>query len=171
MSYWQNNSGAEQFSWRSVPEFATQLGRKGCVHLYSNGLPLDALGIFQVIQDMQLSEQEKITLSFDVVGREGNDSGLMVIINNHLFDVRQIIPVSSIRTYSQFTKTSLERKALTFTIPKACDAINVIIIFHGGITGDVVLTDFMLERGLVATSHQEAPSDIADRISVKADQA
>ncbi|HFI0958566.1 TPA: hypothetical protein ACGOYP_002125, partial [Streptococcus suis] len=84
---------------------------------------------------MQLSEQEKITLSFDVVGREGNDSGLMVIINNHLFDVRQIIPVSSIRTYSQFTKTSLERKALTFTIPKACDAINVIIIFHGGITG------------------------------------
>ncbi|HEM5313399.1 TPA: phage tail protein, partial [Streptococcus suis] len=171
VSYWQNNSGAEQFSWRSVPEFATQLGRKGCVHLYSNGLPLDALGIFQVIQDMQLSEQEKITLSFDVVGREGNDSGLMVIINNHLFDVRQIIPVSSIRTYSQFTKTSLERKALTFTIPKACDAINVIIIFHGGITGDVVLTDFMLERGLVATSHQEAPSDIADRISVKADQA
>ncbi|HFI0902330.1 TPA: phage tail spike protein [Streptococcus suis] len=171
VSYWQNNSGAEQFSWRSVPEFATQLGRKGCVHLYSNGLPLDALGIFQVIQDMQLSEQEKITLSFDVVGREGNDSGLMVIINNHLFDVRQIIPVSSIRTYSQFTKTSLERKALTFTIPKACDAINVIIIFHGGITGDVVLTDFMLERGLVATSHQESPSDIADRIGVKADQA
>ncbi|HEL2203544.1 TPA: phage tail protein [Streptococcus suis] len=171
VSYWQNNSGAEQFSWRSVPEFATQLGRKGCIHLYSNGLPLDALGIFQVIQDMQLSEQEKITLSFDVVGREGNDSGLMVIINNHLFDVRQIIPVSSIRTYSQFTKTSLERKALTFTIPKACDAINVIIIFHGGITGDVVLTDFMLERGLVATSHQESPSDIADRIGVKADQA
>lgn len=171
VSYWQNNSGAEQFSWRSVPEFATQLGRKGCVHLYSNGLPLDALGIFQVIQDMQLSEQEKITLSFDVVGREGNDSGLIVIINNHLFDVRQIIPVSSIRTYSQFTKTSLERKALTFTIPKACDAINVIIIFHGGITGDVVLTDFMLERGLVATSHQESPSDIADRIGVKADQA
>ncbi|HHT7641975.1 TPA: phage tail spike protein [Streptococcus suis] len=171
VSYWQNNSGAEQFSWRSVPEFATQLGRKGCVHLYSNGLPLDALGIFQVIQDMQLSEQEKITLSFDVVGREGNDSRLIVIINNHLFDVRQIIPVSSIRTYSQFTKTSLERKALTFTIPKACDAINVIIIFHGGITGDVVLTDFMLERGLVATSHQESPSDIADRIGVKADQA
>ncbi|HEM5175188.1 TPA: phage tail protein [Streptococcus suis] len=171
VSYWQNNSGAEQFSWRSVPEFATQLGRKGCIHLYSNDLPLDALGIFQVIQDMQLSEQEKITLSFDVVGREGNDSGLMVIINNHLFDVRQIIPVSSIRTYSQFTKTSLERKALTFTIPKACDAINVIIIFHGGITGDVVLTDFMLERGLVATSHQESPSDIADRIGVKADQA
>ncbi|HFR3590629.1 hypothetical protein HCC71_09030 [Streptococcus suis] len=171
VSYWQNNSGAEQFSWRSVPEFATQLGRKGCIHLYSNGLPLDALGIFQVIQDMQLSEQEKITLSFDVVGREGNDSGLMVIINNHLFDVRQIIPVSSIRTYSQFTKTSLERKALTFTIPKACDAINVIIIFHGGITGDVVLTDLMLERGLVATSHQESPSDIADRIGVKADQA
>lgn len=171
VSYWQNNSGAEQFSWRSVPEFATQLGRKGCVHLYSNGLPLDALGIFQVIQDMQLSEQEKITLSFDVVGREGNDSGLMVIINNHLFDVRQIIPVSSIRTYSQFTKTSLERKALTFTIPKACDAISVIIIFHGGITGDVVLTDLMLERGLVATSHQESPSDIADRIGVKADQA
>ncbi|NQO28159.1 hypothetical protein HO976_07250 [Streptococcus suis] len=171
VSYWQNNSGAEQFSWRSVPEFATQLGRKGCIHLYSNGLPLDALGIFQVIQDMQLSEQEKITLSFDVVGREGNDSGLMVIINNHLFDVRQIIPVSSIRTYSQFTKTSFERKALTFTIPKACDAINVIIIFHGGITGDVVLTDFMLERGLVATSHQESPSDIADRIGVKADQA
>ncbi|HEL1986613.1 TPA: hypothetical protein TY283_002015, partial [Streptococcus suis] len=61
VSYWQNNSGAEQFSWRSVPEFATQLGRKGCIHLYSNGLPLDALGIFQVIQDMQLSEQEKIT--------------------------------------------------------------------------------------------------------------
>ncbi|HFI0949659.1 TPA: phage tail spike protein, partial [Streptococcus suis] len=30
VSYWQNNSGAEQFSWRSVPEFATQLGRKGC---------------------------------------------------------------------------------------------------------------------------------------------
>ncbi len=171
VSYWQNNSGAEQFSWRSVPEFATQLGRKGCIHLYSNGLPLDSLGIFQVIQDMQLSEQEKITLSFDVVGREGNDSGLMVIINNHLFDVRQIIPVSSIRTYSQFTKTSLERKALTFTIPKACDAINVIIIFHGGITGDVVLTDLMLERGLVATSHQESPSDIADRIGVKADQA
>ncbi|HFI0587239.1 TPA: hypothetical protein ACGO00_001420 [Streptococcus suis] len=171
VSYWQNNSGAEQFSWRSVPEFATQLGRKGCIHLYSNGLPLDALGIFQVIQDMQLSEQEKITLSFDVVGREGNDSGLMVIINNHLFDVRQIIPASSIRTYSQFTKTSLERKALTFTIPKACDAINVIIIFHGGITGDVVLTDLMLERGLVATSHQESPSDIADRIGVKADQA
>lgn len=171
VSYWQNNSGAEQFSWRSVPEFATQLGRKGCIHLYSNGLPLDSLGIFQVIQDMQLSEQEKITLSFDVVGREGNDRGLMVIINNHLFDVRQIIPVSSIRTYSQFTKTSLERKALTFTIPKACDAINVIIIFHGGITGDVVLTDFMLERGVVATSHQESPSDIADRIGVKADQA
>ncbi|MDW8720771.1 phage tail spike protein [Streptococcus suis] len=171
VSYWQNNSGAEQFSWRSVPEFATQLGRKGCIHLYSNGLPLDSLGIFQVIQDMQLSEQEKITLSFDVVGREGNDSGLMVIINNHLFDVRQIIPVSSIRTYSQFTKTSLERKALTFTIPKACDAINVIIIFHGGITGDVILTDLMLERGVVATSHQESPSDIADRIGVKADQA
>ncbi|HEP1833990.1 TPA: phage tail protein [Streptococcus suis] len=171
VSYWQNNSGAEQFSWRSVPEFATQLGRKGCIHLYSKGLPLDSLGIFQVIQDMQLSEQEKITLSFDVVGREGNDSGLMVIINNHLFDVRQIIPVSSIRTYSQFTKTSLERKALTFTIPKACDAISVIIIFHGGITGDVVLTDFMLERGLVATSHQESPSDIEDRIGVKADQA
>lgn len=171
VSYWQNNSGAEQFSWRSVPEFATQLGRKGCIHLYSNGLPLDSLGIFQVIQDMQLSEQEKITLSFDVVGREGNDSGLMVIINNHLFDVRQIIPASSIRTYSQFTKTSLERKALTFTIPKACDAISVIIIFHGGITGDVVLTDLMLERGLVATSHQESPSDIADRIGVKADQA
>lgn len=171
VSYWQNNSGAEQFSWRSVPEFATQLGRKGCIHLYSNGLPLDALGIFQVIQDMQLSEQEKITLSFDVVGREGNDSGLMVIINNHLFDVRQIIPASSIRTYSKFTKTSLERKALTFTIPKACDAISVIIIFHGGITGDVVLTDLMLERGLVATSHQESPSDIADRIGVKADQA
>ncbi|WP_254610728.1 phage tail spike protein [Streptococcus suis] len=171
VSYWQNNSGAEQFSWRSVPEFATQLGRKGCIHLYSNGLPLDSLGIFQVIQDMQLSEQEKITLSFDVVGREGNDSGLMVIINNHLFDVRQIIPVSSIRTYSQFTKTSLERKALTFTIPKACDAISVIIIFHGGITGDVILTDLMLERGGVATSHQESPSDIADRIGVKADQA
>lgn len=171
VSYWQNNSGAEQFSWRSVPEFATQLGRKGCIHLYSNGLPLDSLGIFQVIQDMQLSEQEKITLSFDVVGREGNDSGLMVIINNHLFDVRQIIPVSSIRTYSQFTKTSLERKALTFTIPKACDAISVIIIFHGGITGDVILTDLMLERGVVATSHQESPSDIADRIGVKADQA
>ncbi|HEL1994342.1 TPA: phage tail protein [Streptococcus suis] len=171
VSYWQNNSGAEQFSWRSVPEFATQLGRKGCIHLYSNGLPLDSLGIFQVIQDMQLSEQEKITLSFDVVGREGNDSGLMVIINNHLFDVRQIIPASSIRTYSKFTKTSLERKALTFTIPKACDAISVIIIFHGGITGDVVLTDLMLERGLVATSHQESPSDIADRIGVKADQA
>ncbi|WP_105249453.1 phage tail spike protein [Streptococcus suis] len=171
VSYWQNNSGAKQFSWRSVPEFATQLGRKGCIHLYSNGLPLDSLGIFQVIQDMQLSEQEKITLSFDVVGREGNDSGLMVIINNHLFDVRQIIPASSIRTYSKFTKTSLERKTLTFTIPKACDAISVIIIFHGGITGDVVLTDLMLERGLVATSHQESPSDIADRIGVKADQA
>ncbi|HFI0949362.1 TPA: hypothetical protein ACGOYP_001178, partial [Streptococcus suis] len=29
----------------------------------------------------------------------------------------------------------------------------------------------MLERGLVATSHQESPSDIADRIGVKADQA
>ncbi|NQN44463.1 hypothetical protein HPA14_07220 [Streptococcus suis] len=108
---------------------------------------------------MPVSANEQVTVSFDVAGFSNNDAGLIIIINNHLFDVRKEIPSSEIPKTNSFGPTSLKRKAVTLTIPQDCDRLCCIIIFGPGTVGNMVFADMQIEKGGADSDHRPNPTD------------
>ncbi|MCK4043386.1 hypothetical protein HCC69_12435 [Streptococcus suis] len=108
---------------------------------------------------MSVSANEQVTVSFDVAGFSNNDAGLIIIINNHLFDIRKEIPASEIPKTSVFSPTSLKRKAVTLTIPQDCDRLCCIIIFGPGTVGNMVFADMQIEKGGAASDYRPNPTD------------
>ncbi|NQR49566.1 hypothetical protein HO814_04690 [Streptococcus suis] len=108
---------------------------------------------------MPVSANEQVTVSFDVAGFSNNDAGLIIIINNHLFDVRKEIPASEIPKTNSFGPTSLKRKAVTLTIPQDCDRLCCIIIFGPGTVGNMVFADMQIEKGGAVSDYRPNPTD------------
>ncbi|MHC3587748.1 hypothetical protein ACYKJ6_11490, partial [Streptococcus suis] len=140
----ENNTSSPDLSIDS--QLASQVKRVGALHVDTGNTGAFAHGFYQIV-DMPVSANEQVTVSFDVAGFSNNDAGLIIIINNHLFDVRKEIPASEIPKTNSFGPTSFKRKAVTLTIPQDCDRLCCIIIFGPGTVGNMVFADMQIEKG------------------------
>ncbi|WP_254610649.1 gp58-like family protein, partial [Streptococcus suis] len=156
LKFWENNTSSPDLSIDS--QLASQVKRVGALHVDTGNTGAFAHGFYQIV-DMPVSANEQVTVSFDVAGFSNNDAGLIIIINNHLFDVRKEIPASEIPKTSVFSPTSLKRKAVTLTIPQDCDRLCCIIIFGPGTVGNMVFADMQIEKGGAASDYRPNPTD------------
>ncbi|MEG3267119.1 phage tail spike protein [Streptococcus suis] len=156
LKFWENNTSSPDLSIDS--QLASQVKRVGALHVDTGNTGAFAHGFYQIV-DMPVSANEQVTVSFDVAGFSNNDAGLIIIINNHLFDIRKEIPASEIPKTSVFSPTSLKRKAVTLTIPQDCDRLCCIIIFGPGTVGNMVFADMQIEKGGVASDYRPNPTD------------
>ncbi|WP_238600274.1 gp58-like family protein, partial [Streptococcus suis] len=156
MQFWENNTSSPDLS--IDPQLASQVKRVGALHVDTGNTGAFAHGFYQIV-DIPVSANEQVTVSFDVAGFSNNDAGLIIIINNHLFDVRKEIPAAEIPKASSFGPTSLKRKSVTLTIPQDCDRICCIIIFGPGTVGNMVFADMQIEKGGAASDHRLNPTD------------
>ncbi|HFI0358108.1 TPA: phage tail spike protein [Streptococcus suis] len=156
LQFWENNTSSPDLS--IDPQLASQVKRVGALHVDTGNTGAFAHGFYQIV-DMPVSANEQVTVSFDVAGFSNNDAGLIVIINNHLFDVRKEIPASEIPKTNSFGPTSLKRKGVTLTIPQDCDRLCCIIIFGPGTVGNMVFADMQIEKGGAASDYRPNPTD------------
>lgn len=156
LQFWENNTSSPDLS--IDPQLASQVKRVGALHVDTGNTGAFAHGFYQIV-DMPVSANEQVTVSFDVAGFSNNDAGLIIIINNHLFDVRKEIPASEIPKTNSFGPTSLKRKAVTLTIPQDCDRLCCIIIFGPGTVGNMVFADMQIEKGGADSDHRPNPTD------------
>ncbi|WP_319021281.1 phage tail spike protein, partial [Streptococcus suis] len=156
LKFWENNTSSPDLSIDS--QLASQVKRVGALHVDTGNTGAFAHGFYQIV-DMPVSANEQVTVSFDVAGFSNNDAGLIIIINNHLFDVRKEIPASEIPKTNSFGPTSFKRKAVTLTIPQDCDRLCCIIIFGPGTVGNMVFADMQIEKGGVASDYRPNPTD------------
>lgn len=156
LQFWENNTSSPDLS--IDPQLASQVKRVGALHVDTGNTGAFAHGFYQIV-DMPVSANEQVTVSFDVAGFSNNDAGLIIIINNHLFDVRKEIPSSEIPKTNSFGPTSLKRKAVTLTIPQDCDRLCCIIIFGPGTVGNMVFADMQIEKGGADSDHRPNPTD------------
>ncbi|HEM4558448.1 TPA: hypothetical protein U1Z51_002346, partial [Streptococcus suis] len=156
LKFWENNTSSPDLSIDS--QLASQVKRVGALRVDTGNTGAFAHGFYQIV-DMPVSANEQVTVSFDVAGFSNNDAGLIIIINNHLFDVRKEIPASEIPKTSVFSPTSLKRKAVTLTIPQDCDRLCCIIIFGPGTVGNMVFADMQIEKGGAASDYRPNPTD------------
>ncbi|WP_238138763.1 gp58-like family protein [Streptococcus suis] len=156
LKFWENNTSSPDLNLD--PQLANQIKRTGALRVDTGDRGAFAHGFFQIL-DMSVSANEQVTVSFDVAGFSNNDAGLIIIINNHLFDIRKEIPASEIPKTSVFSPTSLKRKAVTLTIPQDCDRLCCIIIFGPGTVGNMVFADMQIEKGGVASDYRPNPTD------------
>ncbi|MCL4922023.1 MULTISPECIES: phage tail spike protein [Streptococcus] len=156
LQFWENNTSSPDLS--IDPQLASQVKRVGALHVDTGNTGAFAHGFYQIV-DIPVSANEQVTVSFDVAGFSNNDAGLIIIINNHLFDVRKEIPAAEIPKASSFGPTSLKRKSVTLTIPQDCDRICCIIIFGPGTVGNMVFADMQIEKGGAASDHRLNPTD------------
>lgn len=156
LQFWENNTSSPDLS--IDPQLASQVKRVGALHVDTGNTGAFAHGFYQIV-DMPVSANKQVTVSFDVAGFSNNDAGLIVIINNHLFDIRKEIPASEIPKTNSFGPTSLKRKAVTLTIPQDCDRLCCIIIFGPGTVGNMVFADMQIEKGGAASDYRPNPTD------------
>lgn len=156
LKFWENNTSSPDLSIDS--QLANQIKRTGALRVDTGDRGAFAHGFYQIL-DMPVSANEQVTVSFDVAGFSNNDAGLIIIINNHLFDVRKEIPASEIPKTNSFGPTSLKRKAVTLTIPQDCDRLCCIIIFGPGTVGNMVFADMQIEKGGAASDYRANPTD------------
>lgn len=156
LKFWENNTSSPDLSIDS--QLASQVKRVGALHVDTGNTGAFAHGFYQIV-DMPVSVNEQVTVSFDVAGFSNNDAGLIIIINNHLFDIRKEIPAAEIPKTSVFSPTSLKRKAVTLTIPQDCDRLCCIIIFGPGTVGNMVFADMQIEKGGAASDYCPNPTD------------
>lgn len=156
LKFWENNTSSPDLSIDS--QLASQVKRVGALHVDTGNTGAFAHGFYQIV-DMPVSANDQVTVSFDVAGFSNNDAGLIIIINNHLFDVRKEIPASEIPKTNSFGPTSFKRKAVTLTIPQDCDRLCCIIIFGPGTVGNMVFADMQIEKGGVASDYRPNPTD------------
>ncbi|MGU7859910.1 phage tail protein [Streptococcus suis] len=156
LQFWENNTSSPDLS--IDPQLASQVKRVGALHVDTGNTGAFAHGFYQIV-DIPVSANEQVTVSFDVAGFSNNDAGLIIIINNHLFEVRKEIPAAEIPKASSFGPTSLKRKSVTLTIPQDCDRICCIIIFGPGTVGNMVFADMQIEKGGAASDHRLNPTD------------
>ncbi|HFR3264605.1 TPA: phage tail spike protein [Streptococcus suis] len=156
LKFWENNTSSPDLSIDS--QLASQVKRVGALHVDTGNTGAFAHGFYQIV-DMPVSANEQVTVSFDVAGFSNNDAGLIIIINNHLFDVRKEIPASEIPKTNSFGPTSFKRKAVTLTIPQDCDRLCCIIIFGPGTVGNMVFADMQIEKGGAASDYRPNPTD------------
>ncbi|HEM4859039.1 TPA: phage tail protein [Streptococcus suis] len=156
LKFWENNTSSPDLSIDS--QLANQIKRTGALRVDTGDRGAFAHGFYQIL-DMPVSANEQVTVSFDVAGFSNNDAGLIIIINNHLFDVRKEIPASEIPKTNSFGPTSLKRKAVTLTIPQDCDRLCCIIIFGPGTVGNMVFADMQIEKGGADSDHRPNPTD------------
>lgn len=156
LKFWENNTSSPDLSIDS--QLASQVKRVGALHVDTGNTGAFAHGFYQIV-DMPVSANEQVTVSFDVAGFSNNDAGLIIIINNHLFDIRKEIPAAEIPKTSVFSPTSLKRKAVTLTIPQDCDRLCCIIIFGPGTVGNMVFADMQIEKGGAASDYRPNPTD------------
>ncbi|HEM4975201.1 TPA: hypothetical protein U1157_002137, partial [Streptococcus suis] len=156
LQFWENNTSSPDLS--IDPQLASQVKRVGALHVDTGNTGAFAHGFYQIV-DMSVSANEQVTVSFDVAGFSNNDAGLIIIINNHLFDVRKEIPASEIPKTNSFGPTSLKRKGVTLTIPQDCDRLCCIIIFGPGTVGNMVFADMQIEKGGAASDYRPNPTD------------
>ncbi|HEM2713120.1 TPA: hypothetical protein U0584_000285, partial [Streptococcus suis] len=156
LKFWENNTSSPDLNLD--PQLANQIKRTGALRVDTGDRGAFAHGFFQIL-DMSVSANEQVTVSFDVAGFSNNDAGLIIIINNHLFDIRKEIPASEIPKTSVFSPTSLKRKAVTLTIPQDCDRLCCIIIFGPGTVGNMVFADMQIEKGGAASDYRPNPTD------------
>lgn len=168
LRFWENNTASPDLNLD--PQLASQIKRAGALHVNTGDRGAFAHGFFQVI-DMPVFSNDQITLSFDVATFPNNDAGLLIIVNNHLFDIRKEIPASEIPKIDDFSPTSLKRKSVTLTIPHDCDRLACIIVFGSGTVGNMVFADLQIEHGFYATDYSLHPDEIIELIDSKADQA
>ncbi|HGA1330495.1 TPA: phage tail spike protein [Streptococcus suis] len=157
LKFWENNTSSPDLSIDS--QLASQVKRVGALHVDTGNTGAFAHGFYQIV-DMPVSANEQVTVSFDVAGFSNNDAGLIIIINNHLFDVRKEIPASEIPKTNSFGPTSLKRKAVTLTIPQDCDRLCCIIIFGPGTVGNMVFADMQIEKGGAVSDYRPNPTDV-----------
>lgn len=156
LQFWENNTSSPDLS--IDPQLASQVKRVGALHVDTGNTGAFAHGFYQIV-DMPVSANEQVTVSFDVAAFPNNDAGLIIIVNNHLFDVRKEIPAAEIPKTNSFGPTSLKRKAVTLTIPNDCDRIRCIIIFGPGTVGNMVFADMQIEKGGAASDYRPNPTD------------
>ncbi|HFU3726050.1 TPA: gp58-like family protein [Streptococcus suis] len=156
LQFWENNTSSPDLS--IDPQLASQVKRVGALHVDTGNTGAFAHGFYQIV-DMPVSANEQVTVSFDVAAFPNNDAGLIIIVNNHLFDVRKEIPASEIPKTNSFGPTSLKRKAVTLTIPQDCDRLCCIIIFGPGTVGNMIFADMQIEKGGAASDHRPNPTD------------
>ncbi|HEM6093490.1 TPA: phage tail protein [Streptococcus suis] len=156
LQFWENNTSSPDLS--IDPQLASQVKRVGALHVDTGNTVAFAHGFYQIV-DMPVSANEQVTVSFDVAAFPNNDAGLIIIVNNHLFDVRKEIPAAEIPKTNSFGPTSLKRKAVTLTIPNDCDRIYCIIIFGPGTVGNMVFADMQIEKGGAASDYRPNPTD------------
>ena len=156
LKFWENNTSSPDLSIDS--QLANQIKRTGDLRVDTGDRGAFAHGFYQIL-DMPVSANEQVTVSFDVAGFSNNDAGLIIIINNHLFDVRKEIPASEIPKTNSFGPTSLKRKAVTLTIPQDCDRLCCIIIFGPGTVGNMVFADMQIEKGGAVSDYRPNPTD------------
>ena len=156
LKFWENNTSSPDLSIDS--QLANQIKRTGALRVDTGDRGAFAHGFYQIL-DMPVSANEQVTVSFDVAGFSNNDAGLIIIINNHLFDVRKEIPASEIPKTNSFGPTSLKRKAVTLTIPQDCDRLCCIIIFGPGTVGNMVFADMQIEKGGAVSDYRPNPTD------------
>ncbi|HFI0698958.1 TPA: hypothetical protein ACGO4O_000763 [Streptococcus suis] len=167
LKFWENNTASPDLNLD--PQLTSQVKRVGALHVDTGDRGAFAHGFYQIV-DMPLSANDQLTVSFDVAAFPNNDAGLLIIVNNHLFDVRKEIPATEIPKASSFGPTSLKRKSVTLTIPQDCDRICCIIIFGPGTVGNMVFTDLQIEHGIYATDHSLNSDELSERLDSKADQ-
>ncbi|WP_238709207.1 phage tail spike protein [Streptococcus suis] len=156
LQFWENNTSSPDLS--IDPQLASQVKRVGALHVDTGNTGAFAHGFYQIV-DMPISANDQITLSFDVAAFPNNDAGLIIVVNNHLFDVRKEIPASEIPKTNSFGPTSLKRKAVTLTIPQDCDRLCCIIIFGPGTVGNMVFADMQIEKGGAVSDYRPNPTD------------
>ncbi|WP_238139927.1 phage tail spike protein [Streptococcus suis] len=156
LQFWENNTSSPDLS--IDPQLASQVKRVGALHVDTGNTGAFAHGFYQIV-DMPISANDQITLSFDVAAFPNNDAGLIIVVNNHLFDVRKEIPAAEIPKASSFGPTSLKRKSVTLTIPQDCDRLCCIIIFGPGTVGNMVFADMQIEKGGADSDHRPNPTD------------
>ncbi|WP_238599920.1 phage tail spike protein [Streptococcus suis] len=156
LQFWENNTSSPDLS--IDPQLASQVKRVGALHVDTGNTGAFAHGFYQIV-DMPVSANEQVTVSFDVAAFPNNDAGLIIIVNNHLFDIRKEIPAAEIPKTSVFSPTSLKRKAVTLTIPQDCDRLCCIIIFGPGTVGNMVFADMQIEKGGAASDYRPNPTD------------
>ncbi len=159
MKFWHSNSGNPGVSFNVNGQLAGQLQRSGVLHVNTGDVGFSyAHGFYQYVE-MPLSANDQVTVSLDVAAFPNNDAGLVVILVNHLFDIRKEIPVTEIPKTSVFSPTSLKRKTATLSIPKDCAGIYCNVIFGQGTIGNMVFADMQVEKGGATSDYQPNPAD------------
>ncbi|BCK42914.1 hypothetical protein DAT299_04780 [Streptococcus suis] len=156
LKFWENNFPSPDLN--IDPQLASQVKRTGILHVDTGDRGTFAHGFYQIV-NMPISANEQITLSFDVAALPNNDAGLIIIINNHLFDVRKDISASEIPKTNTFGPTSLTRKSVTLSIPQDCASVYCIVIFGQGTIGNMIFADMQIEKGGAASDYRPNPAD------------